>query len=73
MQRSEACRSPLSIHRSFVVRFRTGTDVDAGNVTGRVEHVASPEAATFESWTELQAFIAQVLTRVQATAPEVPE
>ncbi len=58
--------APLSIHRAFVVHFRTNSDVTHGRVAGRVEHVASGQAMHFASLEELLAFIARVLTTVRA-------
>lgn len=49
---------------AFVIQFREGTDVEAGRVEGRVEHIASYRAARFRSIDELFAFIARVLTEV---------
>lgn len=37
---------------------------------GRVEHVLSGQAGHFHTLTELLAFMAQVLTALEATAPE---
>jgi hypothetical protein len=66
----EVSRSPLSIHRTFVVQFRAETDAASGRVVGRIEHVASKETASFRSWAEIQAFIAQVLIQVGARCSE---
>ena len=71
MHRPAASGSPLSIHRAFVVQFRAGTDAAHGRVAGRIEHVASRQTGSFQSWAEMQAFIAQVLIQVQANPPEV--
>jgi len=71
MQKPAASGSPLSVHRAFVVQFRAETDAAHGRVTGRIEHVASRETAPFQSWAEMQAFMAQVLIQVQAKPPEV--
>jgi hypothetical protein len=53
--------SPLLPHRAFVVQLREHADVARGQWTGRVEHVASGQAAHFQSLEELLAFIARVL------------
>ena len=53
--------SPLSVHRAFVVQFRAETDAAQGRVAGRIEHVASRRTGSFQSWAEMQAFMAQVL------------
>jgi hypothetical protein len=71
MQPSAANASPFSVHRAFVVQFRAATDPAQGRVVGRVEHVASQQTAPFQSWAEMQAFIAQVLTELEAQPPEV--
>jgi hypothetical protein len=39
----------LSIHRSFIVRVYPGIDLDAGEISGWVEHVVSGEAGEFRS------------------------
>lgn len=70
MQKPAASGSPLSVHRAFVVQFRAETDAAHGRVVGRIEHVASQETASFQSWAEMQAFMAQVLIQVQAKPSE---
>lgn len=70
MQKPRATGSPLSVHRAFVVQFRAETDAAQGRVAGRIEHVASRETASFRSWAEMQAFMAQVLIQAQAKPPE---
>jgi hypothetical protein len=50
---------------AFVVQFREGTDVEAGRLDGKVEHIASYRATRFHSVDELMAFIAQVLTEIR--------
>lgn len=72
MQRSPVSRSPLSVHRAFVVQFRTETDASLRHVAGRVEHVASQHTASFQSWADLRAFMARVLAEVRARGPEPP-
>ena len=49
---------------AFVVQFRPGTDISAGRLEGKVEHIASYEAARFHSLDELLAFIARVLSQI---------
>ena len=51
---------------AFVVQFREGTDIGAGRLVGRVEHIASYRAARFHSVEDLLAFMARVLTEVSA-------
>jgi len=65
--------SPLSPHRAFVVQFRAETDVVAGYLVGRVEHVVSGQATTFDTLDALLAFIARVLAERGTGAPEVGE
>ena len=70
MQQPKGIGSPLSVHRAFVVQFRAETDAAHGRIAGRIEHVASRETASFRSWAEMQAFMAQVLLQIQAKSPE---
>jgi hypothetical protein len=49
---------------AFVVQFRDDTDVSAGRLNGKVEHIASFRAARFHSVDELFAFIALVLAEI---------
>jgi hypothetical protein len=53
----------LSIHRSFIIRLYPGVDLDAGEISGCVEHVVSGEAGEFHSVEDLLRFIAQLLRR----------
>ena len=46
---------------AFVIQFREGTDIDAGRVEGKVEHIASFKASRFQSLDELLAFVARIL------------
>ncbi len=48
-----------------MVQFRVGTEVEQGQVTGRVEHIVSGQAAHFQSVEELWAFLHQSLTEVK--------
>ncbi len=59
-------QAPVSVHRAFVVYFRTNSAVTQGRVAGRVEHVASGQATHFASLEELLAFMARVLATVRA-------
>ncbi len=54
-------QAPLSVHRAFVVHFRTSTDIAGGQIAGRVEHVVSGQATHFASLEELLTFMARVL------------
>jgi hypothetical protein len=46
---------------AFVIQFRPETDIAAGRLNGRVEHVTSYEAAHFHSLEELLAFVKRLL------------
>ena len=46
---------------AFVIQFRPETDAKAGRFEGKVEHIATYEAARFHSLDELFTFIARVL------------
>jgi len=65
MTMKEEMRGPnsLSIHRSFIVRLYPGADPDAGEISGRIEHVVSGESEEFCSVEELLRFIGQLLRR----------
>ena len=65
--------SPLSPHRAFVVQFRAETAVAAEYLVGRVEHVASGQATTFDTLDALLAFIARLLVERGAGPPEAGE
>jgi hypothetical protein len=55
-------QAPLSPHRAFVVQLREGTALTPETLHGRVEHIASGQAALFTSLEELRAFMAHMLT-----------
>jgi len=65
-----AIKTPFSVHRTFVVQFRAATDSDQGLIEGRIEHVATKQGAAFQSWAEMQAFMARVLLQVKAPSTE---
>ena len=50
---------------AFVIQLREETNVVAGRVEGRIEHIASTRVARFNSVEELLSFIASVLTEVK--------
>jgi hypothetical protein len=54
--------APLSPHWAFVVQLREGTALTPETLHGRVEHIASGQAALFASLEELRAFMAHALT-----------
>jgi hypothetical protein len=51
---------------AFVLQLRPDTDIAAGRLDGRIEHVASNEATHFHSLDELLAFINRVLKERRA-------
>jgi hypothetical protein len=51
----------ISIHRSFILRLYRGVDLDAGEISGWVEHVVSGEASEFRSLDDLLDFIGRFL------------
>ena len=55
---------------AFVIQFRPDTDLQEGRCSGRVEHVASYEAAHFHSLDEVLAFVSRVLTQVRVERQE---
>jgi len=65
--------SPLLAERAFVVQFDAATLEVRGYVAGRVEHIVSAQAAHFQSWEELQAFVTSVLTARSATPETAAE
>jgi hypothetical protein len=57
--------APLRPEHAFVVQFGPGTQMDAGQVEGRVEHLVSRQATRFQSLEALLAFITRVLREVR--------
>jgi hypothetical protein len=57
-------------NNAFVIQFRSGIEVGAGQFAGRIEHVASCKTTQFHSLEEFTAFIAQVLDHVRAHQEE---
>jgi len=57
---TERCDAPLSARRAFVVQFRK----TAAGLAGRVEHIASAEAALFSCEHDLFDFFRRLLTTV---------
>jgi hypothetical protein len=71
MKDTSARRPAFSPSRAFVVQFRDETQIEAGHMAGRVEHVISGQASHFESLDALLAFLERVLMQVRETsAPE---
>lgn len=54
-------RAPLTPHGAFVVHLREGTPVTSSTMYGRVEHVVSGAATSFDSLEEVRAFMERVL------------
>jgi hypothetical protein len=52
-----------------VVQFRAETDVAAGRLVGRVEHIVSGQVTTFHTLEELLAFLACLLAEAGAEPP----
>ena len=50
---------------AFVVQFRETTDIEAGRVEGKIEHISSYQSARFQSVEELLAFVAGVLAVIR--------
>ena len=50
---------------AFVVQFHVETDIESGQIAGRVEHVASSRALRFQSLEELLLFIGSVLAELK--------
>ena len=67
---------PLPPHYAFVVQLAADTQVETGQLQGRVEHVVSRQATHFDSLETLLAFMARVLrdiaTDEQAARAEIP-
>ena len=66
---------PLMMERwqykaAFVIQLQPETDIEAGRLEGRVEHVASHEATRFHSLDELLSFMAGVLTEIRNAEQE---
>jgi hypothetical protein len=58
---------------AFVVQFRAATDIEAGRVNGRVEHVVSGRTANFETGEELLAVLNRMMNDVQSEATADPD
>lgn len=56
---------PLPANRAFVVQFQAQSAGESPCCQGRVEHLASGQAARFASQGELWAFISRTLTELQ--------
>jgi hypothetical protein len=54
---------------AFVVQLHIDTQIEAGRVTGRVEHLVSRQATSFQSLEALLKFMARVLREVRTPDP----
>jgi hypothetical protein len=54
---------------AFVVQLHSSAQIEAGRVTGRVEHLVSRQATSFQSLEALLGFMARVLQEVRAPEP----
>jgi hypothetical protein len=70
MGRDRERSTPLTPQRAFVVQFHADTDLVAGRMVGRVEHVVSGRSQRFSSMASLLAFIENVLSEVNTQRPE---
>lgn len=61
MRRNAAEQPSLPVHRAFVVQLRAEANVEQECFVGRVEHVVSGQAASFQSLEDLLVFMAQML------------
>jgi len=52
---------------AFVIKFRPETDIAAGRLEGKVEHIGSYETTRFSSLEELLSFMAKMLAEVDNT------
>jgi hypothetical protein len=50
---------------AFVIQFRETTDIEAGRVEGKIEHISSYQSARFQSVEELLAFVARMLAAIR--------
>jgi hypothetical protein len=57
---------PLSVRRAFVIHFGPDVQIQAGHVTGRIEHIVSGRMVQFQSMEALLQFVAQILQEDRA-------
>jgi hypothetical protein len=60
----------LPTQRAFVVQLHVESQIEKGQLKGRVEHIVSRQSAHFSSMKELKAFMRRVLTEKRAEEPE---
>ena len=68
MKHQPAAAQPLPWQRAFVVHVHAAAPVAQGRLLGRANHVLSGQAVHFATLDELLAFIARVLTDLDARA-----
>jgi hypothetical protein len=61
--------APLSPQWAFVVQLRQGTALTPDSIHGRIEHLVSGKATTFQSLEEARAFMARVLAEMGEKPP----
>lgn len=59
----------LPANHAFVVQFRAQAAREPQSWAGRVEHLVSGQATHFESWEDLQQFVARVLHSLPEKPP----
>ena len=60
--------SPLLPEHTFVVQLHATTQLEGGQMTGRIEHLVSRQATMFTSLHALVDFMARVLQEVRQTS-----
>lgn len=55
-----------------MIQLREDTDIPAGRLEGKVEHIASYRAARFHSVEDLLAFLTRVLAELKGGDPNAP-
>lgn len=58
---SRLAMNELQRSGAFVVQFRTGSNLEAGRASGRIEHISSGWTACFDSIDELVALLGRAL------------
>lgn len=66
MKANLSTHSRYPAHRAFVVQVAKPAPGEENVPLGRAEHLVSGQTTHFASWAELEAFIAQVLTKTES-------
>jgi hypothetical protein len=66
---SQLAMNELQHVGAFVIQFRVGTDFSTGQVSGRIEHIASGRSGQFESAAALLDLLATFLKRAVSLEP----